>query len=157
MKQTTKGEMLNLNQNHRQKAFSRGALPLCRGVGILKFNKTPLICSVSYFNLGWLGALFKGLSPPKPLVATGLCWTRGSQSLMQTCTKFCEVFALKFASFSLSTKWFGVICRSRNYLYHLSSHQTFTVFCLFASENKKNHYFEVQVHKCKGHLKLFCS
>jgi len=35
-------------------------------------TKTPLIYSVSHFNLGGLGALFGGKSPPKPPVATGL-------------------------------------------------------------------------------------
>jgi len=29
-------------------------------------TKIPLIYSVSYFNLGGLGAVFGGLSPPKP-------------------------------------------------------------------------------------------
>ena len=32
------------------------------------------------------------------------------KNLMQTRQKFCEVFALKFSSFPLSTKLFGVIC-----------------------------------------------
>jgi len=35
-------------------------------------TKIPLVYSVSYFNLGRLGALFGGLSPPKPPMATGL-------------------------------------------------------------------------------------
>jgi len=35
-----------------------------------------------------------------------------TKNLMQTSAKFCEVFAHKFASFSLSTKLFHVICRS---------------------------------------------
>jgi len=34
--------------------------------------KTLFICSVSHFNLGGLGALFGGITPPKPPVATGL-------------------------------------------------------------------------------------
>jgi len=34
-------------------------------------TKIPLIYSVSYFNLGGLGALFGGLNPPMPPVATG--------------------------------------------------------------------------------------
>jgi len=33
-------------------------------------------------------------------------------NLMQIGEKFCEVFALKFSTFPLSTKLFGVICRS---------------------------------------------
>jgi len=37
-------------------------------------TKITLIHSVSYFNLGDLGALFGGLNPPKPPVATGLEW-----------------------------------------------------------------------------------
>jgi len=35
-------------------------------------TKTPLIYSVSRFNLVGLGALFGGISPPKPPMATGL-------------------------------------------------------------------------------------
>jgi len=37
------------------------------GLNIEIFIKTPLICRVSYFNLRGLGALFGGISPPKPL------------------------------------------------------------------------------------------
>jgi len=39
-------------QNRRQKVFSRGALQFCRGLDIMKLTKTPLIYSVSRFNLG---------------------------------------------------------------------------------------------------------
>ena len=54
----------------------------------------------------------------------------------------------------MSTKWFRVICRSCKYFYHLTPHHTFILFCLFASvKRKKNHYFKVQVHKCKAQLK----
>jgi len=60
-------------QNRHQKVFSRGALHLCRGLGIVKIGKIPLIYSVSYFNLGLLGALFGGLvAHQSPPVATGL-------------------------------------------------------------------------------------
>jgi len=38
----------------------------------MKLTKIPRIYSVSRFNLGVLGALFGGLSQPKPPVATGL-------------------------------------------------------------------------------------
>jgi len=65
-------------QNRRQKVFNRG---LCISVGgifafaerldILKLAKTPLIYSVSCFNLGRLGALFGGAKPTKAPVATG--------------------------------------------------------------------------------------
>jgi len=61
-------------QNRRQKVFNRGALQFCDGalrlcgiLKIVKLTKTPLIYSVSRFNLGGLGALFGGLNPPKPL------------------------------------------------------------------------------------------
>jgi len=53
-------------QNRRQKVFNREALRFCRRLDIPNFTKTPLIYSVSYFNLGGLGALFGGLSPPNP-------------------------------------------------------------------------------------------
>jgi len=42
-----------------------------------------------------------------------------AKNLMQTREKFCEVCALKFASFPLSTKSFGVICRPCKYFYRL--------------------------------------
>jgi len=51
--------------------------------------------------------------------------------LMQTSAKFYQVCALKFASFSLSTKLFRIICRSCKYFYHLPLYQTFIAFCLF--------------------------
>jgi len=35
-------------------------------------TKIPLTYSVSYFNLGGLGALFGGLSPPKPPRGDGI-------------------------------------------------------------------------------------
>ena len=34
--------------------------------GVLTLKDTPLIYSVSYFSLGWLGALFGGASPAVP-------------------------------------------------------------------------------------------
>jgi len=54
---------------------------------------------------------------------------------MQTRAKLCEVLALKFSFFSLSTKLFQVICRSCKYFYHFPLHQTFIVFSLFANAN----------------------
>jgi len=53
-------------QNRRQKVVNRGALRSCRGALHSNLKKIPLIHSVSYFNLGWIGALFGGLSPPEP-------------------------------------------------------------------------------------------
>jgi len=49
--------------------FSIGGL--CGSAGgfdIIKLTKAPLISSVSRFNLGGLGALFGGISPPKAIV-----------------------------------------------------------------------------------------
>ena len=43
--------------NRRQKVINRG-------LDIVKIDKTPLIYDDSYFNLGELGALFGGISPP---------------------------------------------------------------------------------------------
>jgi len=40
-------------------------LRFCRGLDIENLIKTPLIYSVSYFNLEGLSALFEGLRPPK--------------------------------------------------------------------------------------------
>jgi len=52
---------------------SAGGLFVCAGgLAITKLTKTPLIYSVSRFNLGGLGVLFGGLSPPKPPVAKEL-------------------------------------------------------------------------------------
>jgi len=42
------------------------------GVDIQNLTKLPLTSVVSYFNLGVCGALFRGLSPPNPPVATAL-------------------------------------------------------------------------------------
>jgi len=52
-------------QNRRQKVFNRGALFLCRELDIVKIDKTPLICSTSYFNLRRLEDCL-GVSPPTP-------------------------------------------------------------------------------------------
>jgi len=52
-------------QNRRQKVFNRGVLQFCGGLDIIKLTKTPLIYSVSRFNLGGLGALFGGAKPTK--------------------------------------------------------------------------------------------
>jgi len=41
------------------------------GLDIESLIKTPLICSVSYFNLGGLGALFEGTKPTKTLRGDG--------------------------------------------------------------------------------------
>jgi len=59
-------------QNRRQKVFNRGLCSSAEGLDIMKLTKIPRIYSVSRFNLGVLGALFGGLSQPKPPVATGL-------------------------------------------------------------------------------------
>jgi len=57
------------NQNRRQKVFSRGLYVSAGELDIPKFTKTPLIYSVSYFNLRALGALFeraKSTKAPPP-------------------------------------------------------------------------------------------
>jgi len=66
-----KCESMYKNQNRRQKVFNRGfavlrvGLFFCLGgLDIIKLTKTPLIYSVSRFNLGsW--ALFRGAKPTK--------------------------------------------------------------------------------------------
>jgi len=45
---------------------SVGGLRFCGGLHIIKLTKTPLIYSVSRFNLGGLELSLGGLSPPKP-------------------------------------------------------------------------------------------
>jgi len=56
--------------------FSTGELCVCEGgLDILNLTKPPLIYNVSYFNFGGLGVSFRGLSLPKPPVATGLAQT----------------------------------------------------------------------------------
>jgi len=71
-------------QNRRQKVFNWAALQfcgeafhLCGGLVTIKLTKTPLIYSVSRFNLG-VWSFVRGLSPPKTPVATGLSrlWTK---------------------------------------------------------------------------------
>jgi len=59
-----------------------------------------------------------------------------SKNLMQTSANICEVYAIKFASFALSTKLFDVICRPCKYIYHLAPHQTFIVICESKSVEK---------------------
>jgi len=41
-----------------------------RGLSILNFNKTPLICSVSNFNLGGLELCLGEVSPSRPPLIT---------------------------------------------------------------------------------------
>jgi len=55
-----------------------------------------------------------------------------AKNLMKTREKLWEMFALKFDSFPLSTKLFGIICRSCKYIYHLPLQHTFIIICLFA-------------------------
>jgi len=52
-------------QNHRQKVFSRGLFDCVGGIHNLKFSKTPLIYSVSYFNLGGTWSFAWGSMPTK--------------------------------------------------------------------------------------------
>jgi len=48
-----------------QKVSDRGFYVSAGGLNIENLIKTPLIYSVSYFNLGGLSALFEGLRAPK--------------------------------------------------------------------------------------------
>jgi len=54
------------NQNCHEKVFNRELYICAGGLDILKMI-IPLIYSVSYFNLGGLGALFAGTRPIKAL------------------------------------------------------------------------------------------
>jgi len=70
-------------QNRRQKVFNRG---LCVSAGVAWHSKNWQNFRwyiVSCFNLGGLGALFGGLSPPKPPVATGLPITNPKRQFCQ--------------------------------------------------------------------------
>jgi len=60
---------------------SVGGLTLVQGLDIEILIKTPLIYSVSCFRLGTHVALFWGLSPPKPPVATELVLHQGLKTL----------------------------------------------------------------------------
>jgi len=62
--------------------FARGLYICVGGAWYSNLTKIPLIYIVSYFNLGGLGALFGGLSPPEPPVATGLSCTGGCMQLI---------------------------------------------------------------------------
>ena len=53
-------------------AVLRGAFRLCGGLDIIKLTKTPLIYSVSRFNLGSLELCLGGWAHQSPPVATGL-------------------------------------------------------------------------------------
>ena len=67
------------SQNRRPEVFTREALSswgcfvfVPWGLNIKNLIKPPMIYSVSYFDLGRIGTLFEGISPPKPPVATRL-------------------------------------------------------------------------------------
>ena len=64
-----------------------GGTRLCMGTWHSNLTKIPLIYSVSCFDLGRLGALFGGLSPPKLLVATGLFMRSPSPSHSQSASR----------------------------------------------------------------------
>jgi len=49
----------------------QGILRLCRGLDIVKIDKSPLVI-VSHISIGERGALFGGIIPPTPTVAMGL-------------------------------------------------------------------------------------
>ena len=52
---------------------------MLEGLDIIKLTKTPLIYSVSRFNLEGLGALFGGISTPNPLRGAGTGLIRTSE------------------------------------------------------------------------------
>jgi len=58
-------------QNRRQNVFRRGLYGCAGGLGIVKFDQTPLIYNVSYFDLEGLGTWFGGASPPKSTRSDG--------------------------------------------------------------------------------------
>jgi len=77
-------------QNRRQNIFNRGALQFCRGLDI-KLNTTPLIYSVSHFNLGGLGPLFGGTKPTKDPRRDGTEW-------MSIIYGTCEMYIMQFSN-----------------------------------------------------------
>jgi len=108
------------NQNRRQKVFNRGfavlrvGLFFCLGgLDIIKLTKTPLIYSVSRFNLGsW--ALFRGAKPTKAPRGDGTDENNGyacskmSKRFFQGRRKFlqgCEVLPLLTG---LVNRWLGM-------------------------------------------------
>jgi len=79
---------------------SAGGFFVCAGLDFIKLTKTPLIYSVSRFNLGGLGALFGGISPPKPPrgdgTATHCLRTTGLDQLTHRYVKLRQQVCLKF-------------------------------------------------------------
>jgi len=66
-----------------------------------------MIYSVSYFDLGELGTLFGGLSPPKPPVATGLGFRHKmfyQHDLFQQTCKLCYCFWRRSTQKIISSK-----------------------------------------------------
>jgi len=59
-------------QNRRQKVFNRGLYVCSGGRYILKFYKNSINWYCFMIQFGWVGALFGGLSPKTPSMATGL-------------------------------------------------------------------------------------
>jgi len=51
-------------QNRHQKIFNSGALRLCRGFDILKFDKNSVYLICFLLQFGGLGAVFEGDKPP---------------------------------------------------------------------------------------------
>ena len=78
-------------QNRRQKVVNRGKLRglafVQRGAWYLKLTKVALIYNISYFNFGGRVAIFGGISPPKPPVATGLVSLHNQR--LAACLRFC--------------------------------------------------------------------
>jgi len=78
----------NIQTEPSPKVFNRGALRFCGGLCVcaggldIKLTKTPLIYSVSRFNLGVLGTLFGRLTPPKPPRGDGTAYKSNSTTAL---------------------------------------------------------------------------
>jgi len=68
---------------------------LCRGLDIPKIYKTPLVCSVSYFNLGGFELCLGGLSPPRPHGGDGTGQMATHLSLDYICIYDFKIFDIK--------------------------------------------------------------
>ena len=88
--------------------FVRGALRSCKGAWHSNLTKIPLICSVSYFNLGGIGALSGGAKPTKT--------TRGDGTVKKSSKLLVFLFPcggfIKFLNASMLKKLFLCSCNS---------------------------------------------
>jgi len=86
-----------------------GGLCVCAGgLDIIKLAKTPLIYSVSRFNLGGIGAMFGGAKPTK--APRGYGTDQKLQYTQKNCLLLCRIFRCH-TDLTLTVSWFRRACK----------------------------------------------